>query len=420
MHSVPTTHLNQSIDSTPSAPSNGIGVFPGAIALYHGPLLHTDHGYETYRPYADYIAEFAKHFKQVVVLAPVTREDTAYRGATINTPNVRIVELPSFDTHLQAMKHATKIIAIFRHELHNFDVINCRNTAPLGAVLFWLARKHNIGFYYEFMSDPWEILKVGTKYKGLYGLFAKSAYLCAFQAQKWVMRRSYSFIDGLGQYENLRNVTDRMEPLIISTLEADDFRERAPDAALHSPIRLLYVGYLKHMKGLEYLIEAIGILKKEGVQVELSFAGDGPQAAELKAQADQLNVTSRVRFHGHVAERQELHERFDEADIFVFPSLSEGSPRVILEAMARSLPIVSTPVGTVPLLINDGQSGLLVPFRDPAAIAKAITRLISEQDLRRECMHAAYNTARQHTLARYVGRLAEKAKELARRPTNKP
>lgn len=386
--------------------------YSGCIALYHGPLYQSGGSYETYRPYGLYIREFARRFDRVVVFAPVARRETVYRGFPIDEANVRVAELPDFSTHLSAAHSAVTLFRVFRRELDSVDVINCRNTAPFGSMLYWLARRRGIPFFYHFTSDPWEILNVGPKYAGLKGIAARALYRLAFVVQAHIMRQTFSFVNGAALQLRLRNVTLRMEPIISSTLTCDDFVvERSVD--LHRPVRLLYVGYLKHMKGLEYLVEAMVLIRSEGVEAELSLVGEGPSAGELRERVHRYGLESAVRFHGFVADAGALHRHFDAADVFVFPSLSEGSPRVVLEALARGLPVISTPVGSVPEMLKDGESALFVPCRDARALAEAVIRLIRDDGLRQCLSTNGLRIAREHTVEGFVGRLAEKAGELA-------
>ncbi|MFQ5590197.1 MAG: glycosyltransferase [Phycisphaerae bacterium] len=380
------------------------------LGLYHGPLHRQARGYDTYGPYARYIAEFARHSEEVVVFAPISRSETDYSGCAIDAPNVRVVELPYFSTHIQAGLHLTSISAAFLREIKNLDVVNCRNTAPYGYLLYFFGRPRNLRFFYHFTSDPQEIITVGPKYRGSFGRFAARAYGLDFRIQRHVMKRTYSFVNGKLPYERLRRITDRMEPIISSALLQSDFFKRA-DFTLHKPPRLLYVGYLKHMKGLSHLLDAVRILRNRGQTVELHLVGTGPESHALRRQADDLALAGQVHFHGYVPMGPQLNGHYDRADIFVFPSLSEGSPRAVLEALAHSLPVVSTPVGSVPDLITDGQGGLLVPRHDANAMAEAVLRFLGDDGLRRRCATTGYASATKHTVEHFVRPMVARARE---------
>ena len=92
----------------------------------------------------------------------------------------------------------------------------------------------------------------------------------------------------------------------------------------------------------------------------------------------------KVVFHGFIKDKAKLARLFRRADIFVLPSVNEGFPIVLMEAMSFGLPIVATTVAGIPELVKDGETGILVPPRDPQALADAIARSIESPDLREQ------------------------------------
>ena len=173
---------------------------------------------------------------------------------------------------------------------------------------------------------------------------------------------------------------------------------------------------MKHLaKGLDDLIQAVSLLRRRSSDVALHLVGAGPEETALRNQIAALGLDRHVHFHGYVPMGPALNRHYDEADIFVFPSLSEGSPRAVLEALAHSLPVVSTDVGSVPELIEDGVSGLIVPTRNAHALADAVARFIQDDDYRNRCAKAGFAAAQHHTVENYVAPLAAKAAALARK-----
>jgi glycosyltransferase involved in cell wall biosynthesis len=140
-----------------------------------------------------------------------------------------------------------------------------------------------------------------------------------------------------------------------------------------SPVRLLTVGRLVRQKGITYLLEALARCSSE---VVLRVVGDGPERPTLEAAARSCGIQTRVQFVGW-ASRPELPEHYRWADVFVLPSLDEGMPNVVLEAMAAGLPIVATDVAGSRELVTPGSNGILVPPADSAALADAITDIVS-------------------------------------------
>ena len=113
---------------------------------------------------------------------------------------------------------------------------------------------------------------------------------------------------------------------------------------------------------------------------ELVCAGDG-EVTKYQAMATELGLASRVRFLGWVDEDAAL-ALLAKSDLLTLPSLNEGLPMAIIEAMAHGLPVIATPVGGIPELITPGRTGLLVPPADSDALATALRQLVADPELR--------------------------------------
>jgi len=132
------------------------------------------------------------------------------------------------------------------------------------------------------------------------------------------------------------------------------------------------VGNLRPVKGFEYLIKALAILRANRVNVHLVLAGDGPEAGRLRALAHRTGALSRVHFLGF---RKDVQEVFDALDLFVLSSLSESLSYVLQEAMATELPCIATDVGGVGEVVVSGETGYLIPPRNAEVLADAIAEL---------------------------------------------
>jgi glycosyltransferase involved in cell wall biosynthesis len=142
---------------------------------------------------------------------------------------------------------------------------------------------------------------------------------------------------------------------------------------------VLTVGRLTVMKGHRYLLDAVPGLARLVPDVAVVVLGTGHLQAELAAQAEALGVADRVHLAGH---RPDARMLLDAADVFVLPSRHEGMPLVLLEAMDAGLPVVATRVIGSEEVVVDGETGLLVRPRDPAALEAALARLLADDDLR--------------------------------------
>jgi glycosyltransferase involved in cell wall biosynthesis len=155
--------------------------------------------------------------------------------------------------------------------------------------------------------------------------------------------------------------------------------------------RLLSVGRLHFGKGHDTLIEAAGILARSGMKLELRIVGEGPQRIELEHQVARAGLKDVVRFCGSLSEL-EIIEHMKWADVFALASHAEALGVVYMEAMAMQVATIGTRVGGVGEIITDGVDGLLVPPKDPPALADAIRRLLTDDQLRVRLALAARKT----------------------------
>jgi glycosyltransferase involved in cell wall biosynthesis len=136
------------------------------------------------------------------------------------------------------------------------------------------------------------------------------------------------------------------------------------------------IGRLAPEKRFDVLLEAFTTLTNNRPQLRLVLAGDGPAREGLKAKANQLGVASKCRFLGHYSNIIELHHALD---VLVQSSTNEGTPNVVLEAMAMETPIVATDAGGTTEIAQDGVHALIVPPRDPWSLAGAVERTLDNR-----------------------------------------
>lgn len=167
--------------------------------------------------------------------------------------------------------------------------------------------------------------------------------------------------------------------LIPNGVDVELFHPATRKEEATGPVRLLFVGRLCPQKNVHGLLDSMKLLPKG--KWELHLVGDGPLREELQAHARRFGLTEQVLFHGWVP-REKLTRMYREAGIFVFPSMQEGMPNTVLEAMASGLPVVASRIEGCEDIIRDGQNGLLVPAGDIAALANALRRLLDDEKMR--------------------------------------
>lgn len=196
---------------------------------------------------------------------------------------------------------------------------------------------------------------------------------------RWVWRGASSIV---ANSEGLRELAQAQMGLSVEMapngVDVEVFKPDWRGTSPH-PTRILFVGRLvEEQKGVRFLLRALADLD---CAAELEVVGSGPGEALLRETANGLGLNGRVRFPGWVP-REEMPNRYAEADVFVFPSFEEGMPNVVLEAMASGLPIVATDIYAHRGLVKDGKNGFLVPAGDAGGIRTALEALAGDATLR--------------------------------------
>jgi glycosyltransferase involved in cell wall biosynthesis len=273
----------------------------------------------------------------------------------------------------------------------------------------------------------------GTRLGGLAALLARvpgvvragsGEGLKASAYDRWLYRRAVAhFIANAGfierELKDLPYVGPGRVTRIYNGIDLDHFHpsgsrdlRRAhaiPDGA---PV-LAVVARLQALKGHDDLLCCLPELWQRFPELRLLVAGQGPHEAYLRTLAESLGDCGRVLFLGHCADVRPVLEA---ADLFVLPSHKEGLPNAILEAMAMGLPVVATAAGGTGEIVIDGETGLLTPTRDPAALGAALGRMLEDGELRQRTVRGARRRLEeQFSLARAVEQVEALLQRITRR-----
>lgn len=176
--------------------------------------------------------------------------------------------------------------------------------------------------------------------------------------------------------------------IYTTTLSQESYFQRE-DVCQGEKIRLLFVGRLDWAKGLRELFDAFAQLCNESNRYELHLVGweeqvGEPVRQELAAFAAEKNIQTLVFFHGRKKAGEELMAYYRNADIYLLPSYHEGFPRTIWEAMASSMPVICTPVGSIPFYLKHEKEVLMIKVRDVTSIVEAVKILVEDSELRKK------------------------------------
>lgn len=318
---------------------------------------------------------------------------------------IRVVGTAPFDgiggylRHLPAMLRANR--PVLRAALAEADLAWIKvpaSNAPLAAAL---ARASGVPRFGYVAGSAYEVAAAQER-----GVVRGVGALAVGLAYDWAGRLASAGGDRLVVGADIDG-----DGIVSSLVEAAEIRDVTggawprEDGRLH----LAWSGRLAAGKGLETLLAATAALVAEppaGRWVELDIIGDGPARAALEAEARRLGVAEHVRWHGYLADRGPYLEALAAADLFVFPSPAEGFPKVVLDALAVSLPVVATPSGTLARLARELVA--FVPSGDAHALAATVRDLVGDPARAARMRTAGSAFAAAHT------RLAEASRLVAR------
>jgi glycosyltransferase involved in cell wall biosynthesis len=351
----------------------------------------------------------AGRYQKVVMCAKVVREAPPDPfDAPLNAPNLEIVEQPFWNTTADSLTHFFGIIRAYWQTCRRADALFVRGMCPYIAMLYLCAKACHKPVCHWIVGDPIALLRSGARN----GLLADGLALLYAIQDRFFTRLGRWLTDGIlicnGRELALAYSSPRTVEIVSSTVGESEFFPRL-DTCQGPVVRILYVGFLRPEKGIEYLLEALPQLGKE-IPWELEIVGPSefPEySRKLDAMATAGGLGGRIRWSGYVPNGKRLWERMRAADVFVLPTLSEGTPHVLVEARANGLPCISTNVGGVPTTVTHGYDALLVPPKDARALVRAIERIVADGQLRRALIRNGLAAARKQTLDRFIRAVIE-------------
>lgn len=321
--------------------------------------------------FVEYYNRLSEHW-DVTLLATVSPSYKSFHAGVINN-NVRVVALSSFP-----WRSIFEIIA----ELRRTDMTMIFMPTKIGIAAALAAKILRRKFVVYEGGDQFKLLS--DKYRAgpwlsrlLLGWWSPHVFRCM---ESWVARLAKVALvtgDDLFKFYALYN-RHVIKTVPIIKVAATTIETRPP-GPVHQPVRLLFVGNIHPNKGLDSLLEAMGLLVAE-VSVRLQVVGTGASLDHFKRKAMDLGLDGCIDWCGYVPNGECLYEYYRRADIFILPSFSEGMPRVLYEAACFSLPILATPVGGVPNFWKDGVDLLSIRVGDGSDIRDKVLFLVRHED----------------------------------------
>lgn len=371
-----------------------------APALLRNGRLHIDRGYGIW------VDALAEHFEQVVVCNPIADFEHPQARYALRATNVLIEALPYFASVTTSLPVLPQCAAAIWRASRSWSVLCISLPGPLGVLGYLCARARGIPIVLVLVGDL-EAQYERARYRGVAAIGARAAVKLLEYTIHWMVDHAVTVTQG----EGLRRKYERRGNRIVSTVPwssiSSDMIVNREDTCAGPRIRLLFVGALLERKGVFVLLECAKLLLRQMSNFVVTYVGDGPVASELAQKVEDSGLAGHVELRGGVYKESDLWREFDAADIFVFPTYAEGFPRVILEAMARGLPVVSTRVSGIPGLVKEGRDALLVNADSPSEVSDAVIQIVKDATLRQSLIRHGYEVANAYTLEKTTKQCVE-------------
>lgn len=378
--------------------------------LYHMPFWQSPDGglWEAEGSFSRYVDSLAPYFDQIVLCVPVHEQPQPF-GSRITASNVTLAPLPYFPGPKQFYPRLPIILPRLRAWVARCDVINLRVPTPAAYFAFRIAKARRKPVFLLVVGDLQALLP-HLGYHGVKHFLFRQYVAFEERAIAAMTKTALTFTNGAALRDKHQRGGGRIFETTTTTLRAGDIAART-DALSGARVRLLTVSRIDPRKGLRAIPEAIAMLRRSGHDATADIIGpavgqQGDREREvIEREAAALGVAGEVRFRGAMA-LDALIAAYRDYDVFVLPTKpGEGIPRVLLEAMAGGLPVVTTGVAGITSLVTHEQNGLLMSSGSPAAIVAAVERLIGDAPLRQRLIANGYETARAHTGERQAAQM---------------
>jgi glycosyltransferase involved in cell wall biosynthesis len=372
--------------------------------LYHMPFWRAADGslWELEGSFARYVDSLAPYFERVVLAVPMFDSPQA-AGSRLRAGNVSVAALPYFDGPRQFYPQLPEVRRRLRAWARECDIINLRVPTPAGFFAYRESVRAGKRVFLLVVGD-YEALLPHLPFRG----WKRQAFAAYVAFEEWALRRmvtdAMTFANGAALRRKHEQQGARVIETQTTTLSLDDIATR-DDTCGGPVIRLLTVSRVDPRKGLSVLPAAVSHLVQSGIDVTLDIVGPAvgqmgeAEARAVTAESRRLDVTQRVCLRGALP-LDELLPMYRNYDIFVLPTRpGEGIPRVLMEAMAAGMPVVTTNVAGITSLITDGVNGRLTGGSG-REVADTLREVITNDAERRRLIAGGYETARAHTLER--------------------
>lgn len=323
----------------------------------------------------EYFSQFSAILTEAYIVASVTDKKNYHNTPVYSHIKVNIINSSSYFKKLLLIYKEVKTTDLC------FIFMPCK-TSVIATIFCLLMKKKYIAYF----GSHWASLEKVKKNSCIFKTYLKRRF--SFFVSK---HSDFAFFTGSGiQSEYKNHVKQSLLTIPIVNIDRSKFFRRPyyPYLFEKKTIKLLFVGSINENKGIKFLIQSLGMIQKENIFLDI--IGPGEKINNYIILTESLGLQDRVTFHGYLNNDDNLLSFYRNADIFILPSFSEGMPRVLYEAMSQGVPVITTPVNSIPYLFEDVKDCLFIEPGNARDIASKINMLIDEKDLNSYLANNAY------------------------------
>lgn len=337
------------------------------------------------------LLSYSKQFDTVHYIGPCHKKVRMEKGFATN------IYISTFDTYGKKIKNRIGYYLKFRKSIKRFeqllkesetDIVQIRLPSLFALPSYKAAKRLNLPIT-TYLALDWSAgIKNNYRFPGV-----KLISSLLDKIQNPIIRNSVPVSAGPVIAERYKSIKE-VYPYYSTTHNEVVYNEKNFPAN-----NILFVGRFEERKRIQDLIDAIQLLKNEGIKVKLYVVGDGPKKKEIEHLVKENNLSEQVILTGNISDFNLLKKYYIDSDILVLPSLSEGTPKVLAEAMAYGVvPIAVNNVGSTNYIITNHKNGVLVNEKSPQDIAEAISNIRTDKNYHDRLINNGYAYAEEHKL----------------------
>ncbi|MFB6609724.1 glycosyltransferase [Agromyces sp. NPDC056379] len=307
---------------------------------------------------------------------------TALEGVQIDGT---VVALPTYVGLAAMVRRLPRLVMSVDRAVRNSDVTCVKLPGIIGLIAVWRAYRRRRPIAAQVVGDIDDVLRTGVA-----GKVGSMLAPLAVRLTRRAIRRADT-VRYVTEQSLQRKYPARTGAVRVAYTDVRAEPIAVPGSRVRIPGRIIAVGSQEQLyKGHQVLVDAVAALVRDGIDAQLDLVGDGRRQPELSALVGSLGIAGRVRFLGHIDDRSSLLALLDQAEVFAMPSLTEGLPRALIEAMARGLPCIGSDVGGIPELLP---RAALVPPGDVIALTRKLRRVLTDRSFQADLEAAAIESA---------------------------